>query len=404
VNRAKLGQPVKSIVKGASVDAPGGSVPSATGYAAGGTTTGLHAAPAVWVKVNARISTFSAVPGPSFVSEISHTRAFCVPVLLTSVPESDAERAVSTRSNEALEFGITAWAIAPGTKSKRAKISSVVGSSHEEREVMCMCESLKLQLLNGFQNVVRSSWSVDKGIDSLGMHANDHLPYRDFNQLSACEENCFAIFCTSFLVGHQFGALPCNAPQVGFRLPLTRVPDVATPLSSRTSSSRMESKAKFLGHPLHQMLIVFPLGLLATASIFDGLAAATGNRRWYDASYRMMAAGVLSGVVTAVPGAIDYLAIPSNTRAHRIGLIHGLGNVAITGMFAASWMARRFRPSRPTRAAVAVSTSATLLALITAWLGGELVDRLGIGVDDHAHPDAPNSLSHEQVGPKRIPA
>ena len=166
----------------------------------------------------------------------------------------------------------------------------------------------------------------------------------------------------------------------------------------------MESKAKFAGHPIHQMLIVFPLGLLATATVFDGIAAATGNRRWYDASYRMIGSGVVSGLVAAVPGAIDFLAIPCNTRARRIGLLHGLGNVALMGLFAASWMSRQHRPSKPTRSAVALSTAATLGAVVTGWLGGELVDRLSVGVDDDAHLDASNSLRRESVDLSRIPA
>jgi uncharacterized membrane protein len=37
------------------------------------------------------------------------------------------------------------------------------------------------------------------------------------------------------------------------------------------------------------------------------------------------------------------------------------------------------------------------LALLTGWLGGELVDRLGVGVDDGAHPNAPSSLSHRVI-------
>jgi uncharacterized membrane protein len=48
---------------------------------------------------------------------------------------------------------------------------------------------------------------------------------------------------------------------------------------------------------------------------------------------------------------------------------------------------------RPTTAALAASVVAFLLAGATGWLGGELVDRLGVGVDDGAHLDAPNSLT-----------
>lgn len=155
----------------------------------------------------------------------------------------------------------------------------------------------------------------------------------------------------------------------------------------------MESHAKVAGHPIHPMLIVFPLGLLATATIFDGIYAATKRGKWSEVSHYMIGAGVVGGLTAAVPGLIDYLAIPQNTRARRIGLWHGLGNVAVTGMFAASWLLRRDHPRRPTKAALGLSVGATALAIVTGWLGGELVDRLGIGVDDGAHADAPNSLT-----------
>jgi uncharacterized membrane protein len=159
----------------------------------------------------------------------------------------------------------------------------------------------------------------------------------------------------------------------------------------------MESKAKFLGHPLHQMFIAFPLGLLGSATVFDGIGAATKDRRWLEASHYMIGAGVVSGLAVAVPGLIDYLAIPDGTRAKRIGLVHGVGNVIVTGLFAASWAARRNRPARPTRGAYTASVAGTVLALVTGWLGGELVDRLRIGVDDGAHADAPSSLTTEKV-------
>lgn len=165
----------------------------------------------------------------------------------------------------------------------------------------------------------------------------------------------------------------------------------------------MESHAKFLGHPIHQMLIAFPLGLLGTATVFDGIARATGNRRWFETSHHMIAAGVTSGLIAAVPGVIDYLAIPSNTRAKKIGFVHGVGNVIVTGLFAASWMMRR-RPRRPSRGALAASAAGTALALVTAWLGGELVDRLSVGVDDDADLNAPSSLRSSKVAEVRISA
>ena len=79
----------------------------------------------------------------------------------------------------------------------------------------------------------------------------------------------------------------------------------------------MESRAKLFGHPIHQMLIVFPLGLLAMALIFDIIHFATGVAYWSEIAYWMIAAGVISGLVAAPFGLIDWLGIPAGTRAKR---------------------------------------------------------------------------------------
>ena len=155
----------------------------------------------------------------------------------------------------------------------------------------------------------------------------------------------------------------------------------------------MESKFKAAGHAVHPMLIVFPLGLLATATIFDGIRAGTRNPRWAEVGHYMIGAGVVSGLAAAVPGTVDFLAIPERTRAKRIGLVHGIGNVIVTGLFAASWFNRKNNPGNPSAAAVGLSLAGTALALVTGWLGGELVERLSVGVDDGAHLNAPSSLT-----------
>jgi uncharacterized membrane protein len=154
----------------------------------------------------------------------------------------------------------------------------------------------------------------------------------------------------------------------------------------------MESRAKFLGHPIHPMLIVFPLGLLGMAVIFDIIALVLGQGYWSEISYWMIAAGVVTGLIAAPFGAIDWWAIPSGTRAKRIGLVHGAGNVAVVLMFAASWWLRRAAPSMPDMLPLALGFVGFVMALGTGWLGGELVDRLGVGVDEGAHVNAPSSL------------
>jgi uncharacterized membrane protein len=155
----------------------------------------------------------------------------------------------------------------------------------------------------------------------------------------------------------------------------------------------MEARARLFGHPIHQMLIVFPLGLLATAVIFDVIRLITGNGYWSEIAYWMIAAGVIGGLVAAPFGFIDWMKIPAETRAKRIGLLHGLGNVVVVLLFAASWLLRRDDPRAPEAFALVLSFVGAGLSLLTGWLGGELVDRLAVGVDEGAHLDAPSSLS-----------
>jgi uncharacterized membrane protein len=155
----------------------------------------------------------------------------------------------------------------------------------------------------------------------------------------------------------------------------------------------MESRAKLLGHPVHPMLIVFPLGLLATAVAFDLVALAQNDSSWFHISFWMIAAGIIGGLCAAVFGLVDWLAIPGGTRAKRIGLWHGGLNVLVVLLFAVSWFIRKGGEEVPSTGALVLTFGAVVIALVAGWLGGELVDRLGVGVDKGAHLNAPSSLS-----------
>jgi uncharacterized membrane protein len=159
----------------------------------------------------------------------------------------------------------------------------------------------------------------------------------------------------------------------------------------------MESRAKLFGHAVHPILIVFPLGLLSTAAIFDVIYLSTSNAAWAVVSFWMILSGVIGGLIAALFGLIDFLAIPAETRAKFIGLIHGLTNVAVTILFLLSWLTRYHLPETPTSLSLVLSFVGVALALLGGWLGGELVERLGVGVHDGANLNAPNSLRHPKV-------
>src|SRR5215213_10326026 len=162
----------------------------------------------------------------------------------------------------------------------------------------------------------------------------------------------------------------------------------------------MESRAKLLGHAIHPIMIVFPLGLLSTGVIFDAIYLIWGNPTFATVAYYMIAAGIIGGFLAAIFGLIDWLAIPSGTRAKSVGIYHAVGNVVALLFFIGSWWLRSDAPARPETLANVLSFAGLGFALVGGWLGGELVERLGVGVDDGANLDAPNSLTEEQIGRK----
>jgi uncharacterized membrane protein len=159
----------------------------------------------------------------------------------------------------------------------------------------------------------------------------------------------------------------------------------------------MESKAKLFGHPAHPMLIVFPLGLLATSLIFDIIHWITGNGYFSGVAFWTMTIGIIGGLLAAIFGLIDWTAIPQGTRAKSVGQLHGIGNAIVLVLFIISWIIRSYAPNTPSVWAYILSVIGVIIALGTAWLGGELVDRLGVGIDEGANLDAPSSLSGQRA-------
>ncbi len=164
----------------------------------------------------------------------------------------------------------------------------------------------------------------------------------------------------------------------------------------------MESRARLAGHAIHPMLIVFPLGLFAIALVFDIIYFITGNPVFATASFWDIAGGVIGGLVAALFGLWDWLGVAGGTRARSIGLYHGVGNVVVVVLFIVSWILRSANSSHlPNGVPIVLEVIGVLIALVTGWLGGELVQRLGVGVYPGANLDASSSLSGKpaDVGP-----
>ena len=157
----------------------------------------------------------------------------------------------------------------------------------------------------------------------------------------------------------------------------------------------MESRTKVAGHSAPPDAGDVPARSRPTAVIFDLISFATGNGIWSLVAFYMMAAGILGALMAALPGLLDWLAIPTGTRAKRVGLYHGLGNVIVLALFAFAWILRMNAPGSPPTAKRDPLARRSRTGTGHGVAGGELVGRLGVGVDDGAHTNAPYSLSRE---------
>jgi uncharacterized membrane protein len=154
----------------------------------------------------------------------------------------------------------------------------------------------------------------------------------------------------------------------------------------------MESHAKFAGHPIHQMMVAFPLGAFGMAVSSDALRGGRRSRMYEYTAARAIDFGLVSAALAAPFGLVDWLSIPGGTRAKRVGLWHALGNVALLGLFGGS----RWLRARRDRRAPWLAGAGMLLGGVTAWLGGELINRHGVGIADSTGLQAPSSLSRRR--------
>lgn len=96
----------------------------------------------------------------------------------------------------------------------------------------------------------------------------------------------------------------------------------------------MYSKARIAGHPIHPMLVAFPIAFY-TATVAM-LLAYIGTREafWYRVGMVANIAGIATALLAVIPGAIDLLALPKGSRARATGLKHAGWNLLATGLFA----------------------------------------------------------------------
>ena len=96
----------------------------------------------------------------------------------------------------------------------------------------------------------------------------------------------------------------------------------------------MKSRANISGHPIHPMLIPFPVAFFTGTLIFDVLAVVNNNESLWNIGEWLIVAGIIGGVLAAIPGVIDFLGtVPPDSSAKKRATKHGLTNVAMLILF-----------------------------------------------------------------------
>lgn len=140
----------------------------------------------------------------------------------------------------------------------------------------------------------------------------------------------------------------------------------------------MASPASVAKHPVHPMLVVFPIGLWTFSLVCDvAFATGWGGPIWNDMAFYTMAGGVVGALLAAVPGFIDYLSLRGRIRS--IALSHMLVNLTVVGLYAVNLFLRT-RSTPGAVAPVVLSALSVVLLGISGWLGGELVYVQGVAV------------------------
>jgi uncharacterized membrane protein len=149
-----------------------------------------------------------------------------------------------------------------------------------------------------------------------------------------------------------------------------------------TLVSNPQSTAKIAGHPLHPMLVSFPIAFFASTLAADLAFWKTGDAFWFVATEWLLGAGVVMALFAAVAGFTDFLG-DRRIRELSVAWWHFLGNLLVVLVEAFNWYRRyQIGPDAVIPTGLLLSLGAVLVLLVNGWLGWEMVYRKHVGVAD----------------------
>jgi uncharacterized membrane protein len=144
--------------------------------------------------------------------------------------------------------------------------------------------------------------------------------------------------------------------------------------------NKMRTPASIAGHPIHPMLIVFPVGLLIFSLICDVISKRSADpTTWALVAFYTMVGGFIGALVAAVPGLIDLLSL-ADKAIKKTAVTHMSINLIAVALYAVNiWL--RASATTNTGTPFLLSVVGVALLAVSGWLGGKMVHEYGVGVD-----------------------
>jgi uncharacterized membrane protein len=144
------------------------------------------------------------------------------------------------------------------------------------------------------------------------------------------------------------------------------------------------SKIKIAGHPVHPMLVAFPVASYTGTLVGYAVYAANGHQFWLNLAIALNLIGVCAAALAALPGLADWaFGIPRDSAAKKVGMIHAGLNVTALGLFLAavvSYAANWNGPSASATLGVVLSAIGLALTAAAGFFGWMLVQDYHVGV------------------------
>lgn len=152
------------------------------------------------------------------------------------------------------------------------------------------------------------------------------------------------------------------------------------PFAPRDDAEPAPSTAAIRGHPIHPMLVPFPMAFLIAALATDLAFWFTADPSWASASLWLLGAGFVTGLLAAGAGLIDFVTI-ARVRHKTMGWVHALGNATALVVAGINW-AQRLADTGGWVLPWGLVLSFAVVAIlgVTGWAGGELAYRYRVGV------------------------